>query len=293
MFFEFAIIGTTASGKTDLANDLAYEFDCVVLSLDSLCVYKQINIASAKTDQKTLKDLNYFGVDLINVDEHFNIALFFEEYKKARDFAQKHNKILIITGGSSFYLKALLDGLSQNFKESQTQLSNDEIYNLMKHIDPCMKIEKNDTYRLKKWLGIYEQSKDIPSKILKQTKQKALIEKLDIFELCWDKKLLEERIITRTHKMIKLGLIEEARELFSKYDHNLKALNSIGLKECKEFLDQKISLEQLHDLITIHTRQLAKRQRTFNAKFNKTCLEHKESKSFLQQWIKNQLSFRI
>ncbi|MBF7067435.1 tRNA (adenosine(37)-N6)-dimethylallyltransferase MiaA [Campylobacter volucris] len=274
MFFEFALIGTTASGKTDLANKLAYEFNASILSLDSLCVYKQINIASAKTDQKTLKELDYFGVNLIDIDEHFNIALFFQEYKKAKKFAQENNKALIITGGTSFYLKALMDGLSDHFQESKSLLSNDEIYTLMKKIDTNAKIEKNDTYRLKKWLGIYEQSKKIPSEVLKESKQEPLIKNLDIFEITWDKQILEQRIVKRTKNMLKEGLLDEAKNLFENFDNNLKALNCIGLKECKSFFEHKISLNKLEELIIIHTRQLAKRQRTFNKKFNKTQLSY-------------------
>ncbi|AJC86883.1 tRNA (adenosine(37)-N6)-dimethylallyltransferase MiaA [Campylobacter sp. RM16704] len=285
MFFEFALIGTTASGKTELANKLAYEFNGSILSLDSLCVYKQINIASAKTDEKTLNELDYFGINLLNVDEHFNIALFFEEYKKAKAFAQKNNQMLIITGGTSFYLKALIDGLSANFKESQSSLSNDEIYNLMIKIDPHVKIGKNDSYRLKKWLGIYEQTHKIPSEVLKETKQEPLIKKLDIFEISWQKELLEKRIIVRTKNMLNEGLIDEAKMLFDNYDNNLKALNSIGLKECKEFLDEKINLKELEELIIIHTRQLAKRQRTFNKKFIKKNLHFEKSYEILKNYI--------
>ncbi|EAH6292584.1 tRNA (adenosine(37)-N6)-dimethylallyltransferase MiaA [Campylobacter lari] len=285
MFFEFALIGTTASGKTELANKLAYEFNASILSLDSLCVYKQINIASAKTEQKTLDELDYFGINLLNVNEHFNIALFFEEYKKAKAFAQKNNQALIITGGTSFYLKALMDGLSDHFQESKSLLNNDEIYALMKKIDPNAKIEKNDTYRLKKWLGIYEQSKKIPSEVLKETKQEALIKKLDIFEISWQKDLLEKRIIKRTKNMLNEGLIEEAKMLFDNYDHHLKALNSIGLKECKDFLDKKINLNKLEELIIIHTRQLAKRQRTFNKKFNKENLDFQSAYENLKAYI--------
>ncbi|WP_291950399.1 tRNA (adenosine(37)-N6)-dimethylallyltransferase MiaA [Campylobacter sp.] len=287
MFFEFALIGTTASGKTDLANSLAKEFNACILSLDSLCVYKQINIASAKTDEKTLNQLKYFGVNLINVDEHFNIALFFEEYKKAKQFAIKNNKILIITGGTSFYLKTLMEGLSDEFKESQSPISNDEIYTLMRQIDKNSTIKKNDTYRLKKWLGIYEQTKKIPSEVLKESRKEPLIKNLKIYDIIWDKEELEKRIAKRTHKMIKEGLIDEAKMLFSKFDPNLKALNCIGLRECKDFINKKITLQELEELIIIHTRQLAKRQRTFNKKFEKTDIPFEYAYNILKKEITN------
>lgn len=283
MFFEFALIGTTASGKTSLANALAREFKAVILSLDSLCVYKEINIANAKTHEQTLKELDYFGVNLLSVCEHFNVNLFIKEYEKARQFAKTKDLPLIITGGTSFYLKAMMDGLSAKIEERQSSLGNDEIYTLLKQIDPEFKSEKNDTYRLRKWLNIYENTGELPSVFLKRTQKKPVIENLLIYEITWDKKLLRENIAKRTKTMLQHGLIEEAKYLFRNFNPSLKPLNSIGLKECKSFLDQKISLSDLENLINTHTAQLAKRQRTFNKKFRSIPLEFDKAFNILKQ----------
>lgn len=283
MFFEFALIGTTASGKTSLANALAREFKAVILSLDSLCVYREINIANAKTHEQTLKELDYFGVNLLSVCEHFNVNLFIKEYEKARQFAKTKDLPLIITGGTSFYLKAMMDGLSAKIEERQSSLGNDEIYTLLKQIDPEFKSEKNDTYRLRKWLSIYENTGELPSVFLKRTQKKPVIENLLIYEITWDKKLLRENIAKRTKTMLQHGLIEEAKYLFRNFNPSLKPLNSIGLKECKSFLDQKISLSDLENLINTHTAQLAKRQRTFNKKFQSIPLEFDKAFNILKQ----------
>ncbi|MBZ7931415.1 tRNA (adenosine(37)-N6)-dimethylallyltransferase MiaA [Campylobacter sp. RM12910] len=283
MFFEIAIIGTTASGKTHLANLLAKNFDAVILSLDSLCVYKEINIASAKPSKEELENFHYFGINLISVNEHFNVDLFIKEYQKAKEFAKLKNLPLIITGGTGFYLKTMIDGLSQKIEEIKTDLSNDEIYSLICKIDPDFKIEKNDTYRLKKWLSIYEITKEIPSIFLKQTRKQGILKNIEIYEIIWERNLLRDRIKIRTEKMLKNGLLEEAKELFSKFHHDTKALNCIGLKECKEYLNGKISLNELENLITTHTAQLAKRQRTFNKKFQSVSLNFNEAFEFLKQ----------
>ncbi|MBZ7928530.1 tRNA (adenosine(37)-N6)-dimethylallyltransferase MiaA [Campylobacter molothri] len=283
MFFEIAIIGTTASGKTHLANLLAKNFDAVILSLDSLCVYKEINIASAKPSKEELENFHYFGINLISVNEHFNVDLFIKEYQKAKEFAKLKNLPLIITGGTGFYLKTMIDGLSQKIEEIKTDLSNDEIYSLICKIDPDFKIEKNDTYRLRKWLSIYEITKEIPSIFLKQTRKQGILKNIEIYEIIWERNLLRERIKIRTEKMLKNGLLGEAKELFSKFHHDTKALNCIGLKECKEYLNGKISLNELENLITTHTAQLAKRQRTFNKKFQSVSLNFNEAFEFLKQ----------
>lgn len=268
MFFEFALIGVSGSGKSDLANALATELGGVILSLDSLCVYKEINIASAKPDKSTLEAIKHFGVNLLSVNEHFNVALFFKEYERAKKWALEHERPLIIVGGTGFYLKALMSGLSKDVPQSESSLSNSEIYALLQQIDPKAKIAQNDTYRLKKWLGIYEQTGETPSLFLKKSLQKPVIKELKIFELTLDKDALRSRIQKRTQTMLNSGLIDEAEFLFKNYDNDLKPLNSIGLKECRAFLNGEITRAELPNLIITHTMQLAKRQRTFNKKFN-------------------------
>ncbi|EOE5943232.1 tRNA (adenosine(37)-N6)-dimethylallyltransferase MiaA [Campylobacter upsaliensis] len=283
MFFEFALIGTTASGKTALANALALKFNAVILSLDSLCVYKEINIANAKVEKEILEKIDYFGVNLLSVWEHFNVGLFIKEYQKAKEFAKNRQKPLIITGGTSFYLKTMMEGLSDKVEEVETKLNNSEIYTLCLQIDSEFKVAQNDSYRLKKWLNIYESTKEIPSKFLQRTKKEGILKELEIYELCWDKEELTKNIRKRTKLMLKQGLIEEARELFTRFDANLKPLNSIGLKECKAYLNDEISLKELEILINTHTAQLAKRQRTFNKKFQSTPLSFHQAFEFLSK----------
>lgn len=270
MYSELAIIGTTASGKSDLAIKVAKEFNAVILSLDSLCLYKEIDIASAKPNKDELELVRHFGVDLVMPDMDFCVGDFIDEYKKAKLYAQQNNSMLIITGGSGFYLKSMLSGLSPKIEPLKINISDDEIWDLAVEIDKefCTKFSKNDKFRLHKWYQIYTQTNEIPTQWLRLNTGEPVIKNLSIYELVWDKFELIERIKTRTKNMLENGLIDEARYLFGRYDSALKPLNSIGLKEAKEYLDGKINLNELNDLITIHTTQLAKRQRTFNKSFN-------------------------
>ena len=270
MYSELAIIGTTASGKSDLAIKVAREFNAVILSLDSLCLYKEIDIASAKPNKDELELVRHFGIDLVMPDMDFCVGDFIDEYKKAKLYAQQNNSMLIITGGSGFYLKSMLSGLSPKIEPLKIEISDDEIWDLAVEIDKefCAKFSKNDKFRLHKWYQIYTQTNEIPTQWLRLNIGEPMIKNLTIYELVWDKFELIERIKTRTKNMLENGLIDEARYLFGRYDSALKPLNSIGLKEAKEYLDGKINLNELNDLITIHTTQLAKRQRTFNKSFN-------------------------
>lgn len=285
MFFEFALIGTTASGKSEVANALASEFDAIILSLDSLCVYKEINIASAKPEIATLERIEHFGVNLLSVVDKFNVGLFFDEYQKARARALKLEKPLIIVGGTSFYLKALMSGLSAKVADTDTAMSNDAIFALMNEVDKNAKISRGDTYRLRKWLSIYEKTKQIPSEFLKNSLQKPLIKELKIYELVVDKENLRQRVQNRTQKMLEMGLVGEARELFANFDESLKPLNSIGLKECKDFLRGLITQNELATLINTHTMQLAKRQRTFNKKFERVQIQSEKACANLRDFL--------
>ncbi|WP_170018835.1 tRNA (adenosine(37)-N6)-dimethylallyltransferase MiaA [Campylobacter sp. RM16190] len=292
---ELAIIGATASGKTDLALKLASEFNGIILSLDSLCVYKEINIASAKPSEEELASVRHFGINLIYPNEHFDVGMFFEIYKQAREFALESGKNLFITGGSGFYLKSLISGLSPKFERLESGLSNAEIYEFASKIDPVFasKFSQNDTYRLNKWLDIYAhvlktenptkefevqnlikavqhrswQNLEIltpPSVYLRENTYEPIVSNLKIFEIVWEREILRERIKIRTKNMLEKGLLDEAKFLFEKYPSEPKPLKSIGLKECGEFLKDSINESELFELISTHTAQLAKRQRTFN-----------------------------
>lgn len=269
---KIALLGTTASGKSDLAHKLAKSVNAVILSLDSMCIYKELNIINAKPDSKMLDEVKYFGINLISVKDDFNVALFFNEYQNALNYAKENNQNLIITGGTGFYLKALLDGLSPKIDDINHDLSLDEIYDLMQKIDKNCKINKNDKYRLNKWYSIYKTTNEIPSEWQKANTNKGMISEIAIFDLLWDKDELNKRIVLRTKAMLKMGAISEVLELFKEYK-NLKALNSIGAKEIIQNHLGLIKDEDLCEMISIHTRQFAKRQRTFNKKFNAKTLQ--------------------
>lgn len=292
MFFEFAIIGVTASGKTALAIEIAKEINAVILSLDSLCIYKQINIASAKPTINEMSQIRHFGINLVDVDQDFNVIDFINEYKKAKNFAQKNQIPLIITGGSGFYLKTMINGISPKIDDIKIDLNDDEIYEICQKIDPkfCEKFNKNDKFRMQKWAKIWFSTNEIPSIWLKKNIQNPAIQNIKIFEIIWDKEILKNRIKIRTKSMFENGLLKEAKYLFEKYDNNLKPLNSIGLKECKDYFNEKFgeiesekAILECENLISLHTIQLAKRQRTFNKGqfLNRICGEISQIKELI------------
>ncbi len=271
---QLAIIGPTASGKSDLSLKIARKIDAYILSIDSLSIYKEIDIVSAKPNQNELHLVKHFGINEINPNEHFSVDIFIELYKKVVKSCQADNKNLVIVGGTSFYLKSLTDGLSKlpiigkqtvqdvkkelvNLQKCHTLLSSvDEKY--MKNITP------NDSYRIEKALLIYRASGLSPSVWFEQNPPKPIITNLDIYNIDVDRKILRQRITSRTSKMLSLGLLNEVCVLEQKYTRLPNAMGAIGIVEVLEYLDGKVTKDEMLENISIHTAQLAKRQQTFN-----------------------------
>ena len=279
MYQEIAIIAPTASGKTDLSIELAHKTNSIILSLDSLAVYKQIDIASAKPTIAERDGIVHFGINEVYPDESFDAVEFIECYKKASKYAKAEGKNLIIVGGTGFYLKAMLEGLSisptiteEISKEVEQKLiDREKSYQLLEKLDPeyMKKIEKNDTYRLKKALEIYCASSLTPSEYFAKNKPTPIIKDIKIFQIETDVEHLRKRIALRTTKMLQNGIIDEVIMLEKLYTRAPKSMKNIGIIETLDFLDGKIDKKRLEELIATHTAQLAKRQRTFNkSQFN-------------------------
>jgi tRNA dimethylallyltransferase len=271
---QIAIIAPTASGKTALSIELAHKLNAIILSLDSLSIYKQIDIASAKPTINEREGIIHFGIDEVYPDEQFDVIQFFKLYEKAKQYAIKYDKNLIIVGGTGFYLKAMIDGISvvpniseRTLKWVDTQLLDiKKAYNYMNKIDKqyMANISSTDRYRIQKALSIYKQTTLIPSEYFKANLPKPIIDKIDLYEIDWDIDILRKRIKQRTKIMIKQGVIDEVISLEKQYTRKPVCMGSIGILETLEFLDGKINKQQLEDKISINTAQLAKRQRTFN-----------------------------
>ncbi len=271
---QLAIIGPTASGKSNLAIKIAQKIDAYILSIDSLSIYKDINIVSAKPSQKELDTIKHFGIDMLYPHEYFSAEIFITLYKKVVQICQNDNKNLIIVGGTSFYLKSLIDGLSplpciDAKVKSRVALQMRDIekcYKFLLNRDSAymQKIDTNDSYRIEKALLIFEASGLTPSKWFESNPPLCMSEEIPIYNISVTRDVLRERIAKRTKKMLEDGLIDEVCSLEKNYSRLPNAMGSIGISEVLEYLDGNVSKEEMLELISIHTSQLAKRQQTFN-----------------------------
>ena len=273
-FIQCAIIGPTASGKSDLALKIAQKMNAYILSIDSLSIYKEMDIVSAKPSKSDLKKVKHFGINEIKPDGYFSADIFIGLYKKVKKICQSEGKNLIIVGGTSFYLKSLVDGLSTLpaisdalKKEVTNSLKNlQEVYDALLKLDPLymQKIKPTDSYRIEKAQLIFRASQLTPSEWFAKNPPIPLIENLQIFNIDVARDLLRQRILKRTNKMLEMGLIDEVCTLETKYTRAPHAMGAIGIVEVLAYLDGKITQERMLELICTHTAQLAKRQQTFN-----------------------------
>jgi len=272
---QLAIIGPTASGKSELAISVAKKIDAYILSIDSLSIYKEINIVSAKPSKSELSDIKHFGIDEIYPNQDFNVDIFIALYNEVIKKCNLDNKNLIIVGGTSFYLKSLLDGLSplpnisKDIKilvSSNLKTNLNKVYQELYQADKkyMEKISPKDTYRIEKAALIYESSRMTPTQWFLQNPPKPIINNLNIYNIEVDRDTIRKRITYRTKKMYEMGLIDEVCYLEQKYTRFPNAMKSIGIVEVLEYLDMKINKDKMLELISIHTAQLAKRQQTFN-----------------------------
>ena len=273
---QIAIIAPTASGKTALSIQLAHQTNSIILSLDSLSIYKEIDVSSAKPTFIEREGIEHFGIDEIYPNEKFDVMQFIEIYQKAKDFALHNNKNIIIVGGTGFYLKAMIDGISpspeisQSIKEEASILLQNlpKAYEFLYQLDSeYMKgIKPEDSYRIEKALELYLQTSQIPTLYFQNNPPIPTIPKEDIrlFEIVWDREILRQRIALRTKIMIENGLLDEVIYLEQKYTRDIPPMGAIGLKEGLEYLDGKIDRKRLQEKIAFATNGLAKRQRTFN-----------------------------
>ena len=271
---QLAIIGPTASGKSDLAIKIANKFNAYILSIDSLSIYKEIDIVSAKPSKEELNSVKHFGIDVLRPNEKFSVNLFINLYNSLTKKCKKDEKNLVIIGGTSFYLKSLMQGLSKI--PLSTPTINEKINQKLKNLPSCyeeltsldapymQKISPNDSYRIEKALFIYEASGLTPTEWFKQNPPEPVIEHIDIFNIEVDRETIRKRIKRRTKKMLEMGLVDEVCYLEQKYTRAPNSMGAIGIVEVLEYLDGKVTQDEMLELISIHTAQLAKRQQTFN-----------------------------
>jgi len=256
------LFGPTASGKSRLAVDIAKEFNGEIVNADSMQVYKEVKILSARPNDKSIKHHLY---GFVSVKKNFSTGAWYKlAAKKIRDINKK-GRIALVVGGTGLYFKALTDGLSEIPEVPKTNMNSklDKNY-ILKNPKIFKGIPINDKQRQQRAFSVYKHTKK--PLWLWQRQNKKFFKSNEFIKICLEpaKPDLESRIKKRFNQMLQEGAIQEA-ENFRKIRVN--SINSsnfiIGLKEISEFLSKKISPDELKEKVIVRSRQYAKRQFTW------------------------------
>ena len=261
------IVGPTGVGKTKLSIELAKKLDAEIINGDSVSIYRRLDIGSAKPSIEEREGIPHHLIDIRDVDEEYNVYEYQADVRKLIDEITSRGKRVIIVGGTGLYIKAALYDYEFTKTESTdnaySDLTNEEIYGLLKAYTDNIDVHINNRKRLVRLLNKYENSE-----VITKNKDKLLYNIITI-GLTTDRDYLYERINNRVDKMVALGLLEEINSLKEYYDKSRILNSGIGYKEFRDYLFNGTSLSETLDKIKQDSRRYAKRQYTFfNHQFN-------------------------
>ena len=271
------IVGPTASGKTSLSIELAKKINGEIVSSDSMQIYKDMNIGSAKPTKEEMQGIKHYLIDEVLPTERFSVAEYKKRAEQAIEEIVKKGKVPIVVGGTGLYANSLIyqveyneTKLDEKYREqlmeiAKTQEGLNNLYNKAKEIDKeaTEKISPNDKKRIIRILEIYNETGKTKTELEKESRKKEVKYDYKIFWINIEREILYERINKRVDIMINQGLIEEVKNLIKKYPNFPTAMQAIGYKEIVEYLDNKITKEQAIEKIKQESRRYAKRQITW------------------------------
>ena len=271
------IRGPTASGKTDLSLRLAENLPVEIISVDSVMVYKGLDIGSAKPAKEILDKYPHHLIDICDPGDKYSAGKFVEDaQQKIRDI-QAHNRIPVLVGGTMMYYKVLQDGLNELPKandEIRNQIDQEAkdqgwpaMHRKLKGIDPeaAKKIKPNDRQRIQRAIEVYMISGTTISELKKKDSGNHEFEFLAFSLMPADREVLYQNINLRFDSMIEVGLLDEVISLLDDdlVSVNSHSMQSIGYKEMLDHISGKISLDEAVDAAKMSSRRYAKRQITW------------------------------
>ena len=292
------ISGPTASGKSNFAINLAKKINGEIINADSMQVYKELRTLTARLKQKDYQKIRHHLYGFLNVTKNFSTGQWLKLCQKKIKEIQLRNKIPILVGGTGLYFKALTDGLVKipniplkvrnKIRNLQKKVGQKKFYSKLLKLDPNIrgKIIETDVQRSIRAYEVKFHTKKSLYDWFKNTKSKFQDDVFFKIYIDYPRPKLIDRIASRSEQMLKDGAINEVKR-FLKF--KIKKDNSsnkvIGIAEIKEYLENKLDLKEVHEKITIKTRQYAKRQSTWArgqmSSWNK--INSKDLKKFLKK----------
>lgn len=271
------IVGPTASGKTALSIELAKNINGEIISADSMQIYKDMDIGTAKVTEEEANGIKHYLVDFVSPEQRYTVSDFKRDSENAIQEIINNNKIPIVVGGTGLYINSLIYGIEyqdMNFDEeyrnklikiSETEEGLKSLYEEANRIDSnaIKKIEPTDRKRIIRVLEIYKATGKTKTELEILSKAKGIKYDFKVFGITMDRKVLYDRINKRVDLMIEKGLIEEVKYILDKYEKFPTAMQALGYKEVVEFFDGKCTRDEMIEKIKQESRRYAKRQLTW------------------------------
>ena len=284
------ICGPTASGKTALSIELAKRINGDIVSADSMQIYKDMDIGSAKVTVDELKGIIHYLIDCVLPNERYSVANYKQDAKIAIEEIIDKGKVPIVVGGTGLYIDSLIYEIEykdikidEEYRSDLEKIRDEQglevLYNKALEIDPeaMKKISPNDFKRISRVLEIYEATGKTKTQQEVESRLNEIPYDYKVFAIDYNREKLYERINKRVDIMIEKGLINEVKSLVETYSEFPTAMQGLGYKEVKQYLDGEMSKEEMTEKIKQESRRYAKRQFTWFRKNKQTIWINGES----------------
>lgn len=273
-----AIVGPTAAGKTELSLKVAKKLNGEIISADSMQIYQDMDIGTAKASKEVQEKIKHHQLDIITPEKDYSVADYQKDVDPIIQNIFSKNKLPMLVGGTGLYINAVLEGftlpdmevdqkLRDKLHKQAEEKGTEFVHNKLKEIDPKLakKLHPNDIRRVIRGIEIYKQTGHTKTYYKKKQKERPPRYNSIKIGLTRNRQELYDRINKRVDQMIEQGLVNEAKYIYNNY--NLKddstASQAIGYKEIFAYLNDEYSLEEAIRLIKRNSRHYAKRQLTF------------------------------
>ena len=285
------ICGPTASGKTALSIEVAKKINGEIISCDSMQIYKDMNIGTAKPTKEEMGEIKHYLIDYVLPTERYSVAEYKKDAKKAIKEVIEKGKTPIIVGGTGLYVDSLIyeieypeikfdEEYRKKIEKEVEEEGLEKLYEKAKKIDPIaiQKISKTDKKRIQRVLEIYHATGKTKTEQEIISRQKEPEYAYKVYGLLWDRQKLYDRINLRVDIMIEQGLIEEVKTILKQYSKFPTAMQGLVYKEVVQYLNKEITKEEMIEKIKQETRRYAKRQMTWFRKNKQTIWLNAEDK---------------
>lgn len=270
------LTGATATGKTSVGIEMARLLNAEIISLDSMAVYRGMNIGTAKPTPEQLQAVPHHLIDILDPDEEFSVSEFATAaHRLIREIRQSGREVLFV-GGTPMYLKAMLRGIFQGppadwefrreVEAEARRVGLEVLHQRLRHIDPlsAAKLHPNDVRRIIRALEVHKLTGEPLSHHQLQFEEGVAADRCRVFVLQWPRLTLYERIDNRVARMFREGLVDEVRGLLDRFGRlGRTASQAVGYREVIDHLQGDASLDQSITRVRTRTHQFARRQETW------------------------------